>query len=60
MSDFQSMKSRAIKALMRAGAADYIDLLIDEVEQQIPAGKTFTKDDLIELLRGVSEGMREN
>lgn len=54
------MKSRAIKALMRAGAADYIDLLIEEVEQQVPAGKTFTKDDLIELLRGVSEGMREN
>lgn len=58
MSDFQAMKDRAIKRAMRDGAAHYIDRLIEQVEKKIPDEQTFTKAELIELLRGVSEGMR--
>lgn len=59
MNQFQAMKDRAIKRAMREGAAYYIDRLIENVQREIPADRLFTRDDVVELLRGTSEGLRE-
>lgn len=58
MSEFEDMKQNAMKAVLVSHAADYIDRLIEQVEQKISPTKTFTRAELITLLRGVSEGMR--
>lgn len=59
MNDFQAMRDRAIKRAMREGAAYYIDRLIENMLREIPADRVFSRADVIELLRGTSEGLRE-
>lgn len=56
--DFQAMKDRAIAQAMQNGAATYIDRLIEQIKEKIPPTQTFTRAELLELLRGVSQGMR--
>lgn len=58
MNDFRSMKTNAMRAVLISHAADYVDRLAVQVEQRVPASRTFTRDELVELLRGVVQGMR--
>jgi hypothetical protein len=57
--DLNRRKQNVFRMLVTARTADLIDKLIDQVQQQVPPNQTFTRDDLIELLRGISERMRE-
>jgi hypothetical protein len=57
--DLNRRKQNVFRMLVAARTADLIDKLIDQVEQQVPPNQTFTRDDLIELLWGISERMRE-
>lgn len=59
MPDVQKIKENAVRSLVYARSADMIDLLADQVQQKVPATQTFTRDELIVLLRGVSERWRE-
>lgn len=58
MNDFDSIKRSAMRAVLVSYAADYVDKLVIQVEEKIPRSRTFTRDELVELLRGVAEGMR--
>jgi hypothetical protein len=59
MPGFQMMKDRAIRRAMRDGAASYIDRLAAELTQQVAPQTLFTRDDVIALLQGMAERMRE-
>lgn len=58
MTNFQDAKDRAIKRAMRDGAATYIDRLIEQVGRQVPDSAIFSKQDVIDLLAGMADGMR--
>lgn len=56
--EFATRKDAAIRQLMRDGVARHLELLIEQVTQKIEPNQTFTRDELIELLQGVADGMR--
>lgn len=58
IADFETAKGRAIERAMQDGAARYVDLLADQVAKQVLPAKVFTRDEVIELLRGTADGMR--
>jgi hypothetical protein len=59
MSEFQAMKDRAVRRVMRDGAATYVDRLAKELVAQVPAITLFTRDDVVALLEGMAEHMRQ-
>lgn len=59
MSAFQAMKDRAIRRAMQDGAAGYIERLSRELTAQVPAHTLFTRDDVVALLDGMAERMRQ-
>lgn len=59
MPDVQSIKENAVRTLVYGRAAAVIDLLATQVLQKVPATQTFTRDEVVELLRGASERMWE-
>lgn len=58
IADFETAKGRAIERAMQDGAARYVDMLADQLVKQVPPDKVFTRDEVVELLRGTAEGMR--
>ena len=60
LDNFQARKEHAIRMSMQAGAARHIELLIEQVETKIEPDRLFTRDELIELLRGMAERMKGN
>lgn len=59
MVDLQKMKQNAVRVLVAARAADMLERLIEQVRLQVPPTQIFTRDDLIELLQGMADRMRE-
>ena len=59
MPDVQKIKENAVRSLVYGRAAGMVDLLAEQVQQNVPATQTFTRDELVELLRGASERWRE-
>lgn len=55
----QAMKTRAINLMIRDAAAKAIGTaLVDRIRGSMPDDAVFTKADVIELLTGMSEGMK--
>jgi hypothetical protein len=59
MTDLQKLKQNAVKSLVAARTADMLERLIEQVKEKVPPTQIFTRDDLIELLQGMSDRMRE-
>lgn len=59
MVDLQKMKQNAVRVLVAARTADMLERLIEQVMLQVPLTQIFTRDDLIELLQGMADRMRE-
>lgn len=59
MPDVQKIKQNAVRSLVHARAADMVDRLADQAQEKVPADRTFTRDELVALLRDASERWRE-
>lgn len=59
VADLQKIKQNAVRSLVHARAAELIDQLAEGVLQRVPETETFTRDELVELLRGASQRMWE-
>jgi hypothetical protein len=57
--DVEKIKQNAVRSLVYARAADMVDRLADQAQEKVPADQTFTRDELVVLLRGASERWRE-
>ena len=59
MTDVEKIKENAVRSLVYGRAASVIDLLVEQVQVQIPVARMFTRDELVELLRASAERLRE-
>ena len=59
MTDLEKIKENAVRSLVYARAAGVIDLLAERMEVKIPVKRVFTRDEVVVMLRAVSEVLRE-
>lgn len=59
MSDVEKIKQTVVRSLVYARAAGVVDLLAEQVQENIPRTQVFTRDELVVLLRGAAERLRE-
>jgi hypothetical protein len=59
VTDVEKIKENAVRSLVYARAAGVIDLLVEQVQVQIPVARMFTRDELVVMLQGAAERMRE-